>query len=138
MDKASYYQSLIGILRWVVKLGGIDIYFKVSMMATCVALPRYGHLNDVYCIFDYLQSHHNAEMVLTQVILTLTRMNSRTTIGQHRNLDLIEKILPGNMSEPRGQGMIMRCFVNADPASDSITRISRTGFVVYLNTPPIY
>ena len=34
--------------------------------------------------------------------------------------------------------MIMRCFVDADHASDSITRRSRTGFVIYLNTAPIY
>ena len=63
MDKASYYQSLIGILRWVVELGRIDICCEVSMMATCVALSRYGHLNALYRIFGYLNSHHNAEMV---------------------------------------------------------------------------
>ena len=63
MDKASYYQSLIGILRWVVKLGQIDICCEVSMMATCVALPRYGHLNALYRIFGYLKTHHNAKMV---------------------------------------------------------------------------
>ena len=42
------------------------------------------------------------------------------------------------MPEPRGQGMVMRCFVDADHASDSITKRSRTGFVVDLNTAPIY
>ena len=50
----------------------------------------------------------------------------------------LKEILPGNMPEPRGQGMVMRCFVDADHASDSITRRSRTGFVIYLNTAPIY
>ena len=49
----------------------------------------------------------------------------------------LEEILPGNMPEPRGQGMIMRCLVDADHASDSITKRSRTGFVIYLNTAPI-
>ena len=34
--------------------------------------------------------------------------------------------------------MVMRCFVDADHASDSITKRSRTGFVVDLNTAPIY
>ena len=45
MDKASYYKSLIDILRWVVEVGRIDICCEDSMMATCLALPRYGHLN---------------------------------------------------------------------------------------------
>eukprot|EP00980_Cylindrotheca_fusiformis_P026859 scaffold17702_cov118-Cylindrotheca_fusiformis.AAC.1 len=32
----------------------------------------------------------------------------------------------------------MRAFVDADHASDSMTRRSRTGFLVYLNSAPIY
>ena len=32
----------------------------------------------------------------------------------------------------------MRAKVNADHASDTITRCSRTGFLVYLNCAPIY
>ena len=41
---ASYYQSLIGILRWIVELGRADICLEVSMMSSHVALPREGHL----------------------------------------------------------------------------------------------
>jgi hypothetical protein len=42
------------------------------------------------------------------------------------------------MSEPRGLGFIMRVKVDADHAADSVTRRSRTGFLVYLNCAPIY
>ena len=38
-DEASYYQSLIGLLRWIVELGRVDIYCKVSMMSSHLALP---------------------------------------------------------------------------------------------------
>lgn len=60
---ASYYYSLIGILRWIVELGRVDICCEVSMMSSHLALPRKGHLEEVLHIFAYLKKHHNAEMV---------------------------------------------------------------------------
>ena len=47
----SYYQSLIGIIRWMVDLGRIDICCEVSMMSSHLALPREGHLDQVFHIF---------------------------------------------------------------------------------------
>jgi len=37
--KAAYYMSLIGILRWMVELGQVDICLEVSMMSSHMALP---------------------------------------------------------------------------------------------------
>ena len=42
--EASYYQSLIAILFWIVELGRMDICMKVSMRASHLALPRRVHL----------------------------------------------------------------------------------------------
>ena len=37
-DDASYYHSLVGVLRWIVKLGRVDIDVEVSMVFTsCIA-----------------------------------------------------------------------------------------------------
>ena len=62
-EYSSYYQSLIGILWWIVELGRIDICLEVSMMSSHLALPREGHLDQVLRIFAYLGQHHNAELV---------------------------------------------------------------------------
>ena len=35
-----YLQSLIGILRWIVELGRIDICLEVSTISSHLALPR--------------------------------------------------------------------------------------------------
>ena len=43
-SNASYYQSLIGILRCIVELGRVDICLEVSMMSSHLALPRKGHM----------------------------------------------------------------------------------------------
>ena len=62
-DDGAYYQSLIGILRWMVELGRIDICCEVSMMSSHLALPREGHLAQVFHIFVYLKKHHNSALV---------------------------------------------------------------------------
>ena len=46
-DKASLYQSLIGSLQWMVEMGQIDIACEVSMLSSCLAMPREGHLQQV-------------------------------------------------------------------------------------------
>ena len=48
---ANYYQNLIGVLRWAVELGRIDIHYHVAIMSRYLAAPREGHLEQVFCIF---------------------------------------------------------------------------------------
>ena len=60
---SAYYQSLIGILRWIVELGRIDICLEVSMMSSHLGMPRKGHLDQVLHIFAYLRKYHNTELV---------------------------------------------------------------------------
>ena len=43
-EQATYYQSQVGILQWIVELGWIDIATEVSLLASHVAFPRKGHL----------------------------------------------------------------------------------------------
>ena len=49
------YQELIGILRWAVETGKVDILLEVSLLSSHLALPRVGHLQSVYRIFGYLK-----------------------------------------------------------------------------------
>lgn len=37
----AYYQSLIGVLRWIVELRKIDINVKVPILSSRLALPRF-------------------------------------------------------------------------------------------------
>ena len=48
---AAYYMSLIGILRWMVELGRVDICLECSVMSSHLALPREGHLEQLFHIF---------------------------------------------------------------------------------------
>ena len=42
------------------------------------------------------------------------------------------------MPEPRGHGFIMRAKVDADHASDTVSRRSRTGLLIYLSCALVY
>ena len=136
---AAYYQSLIGILRWAVELGRVDITCEVSMMASHLALPREGHLQQLFHIFGYLKRNHNSEMVFdpSDPQVDMNQFPRQDWESTEFGNDLSED-LPRNAPEPRGIGFVMRAFVDADHAGDSITRKSRTGFIVYLNCAPIY
>ena len=62
-EDSNHYQSLIGILRWIVEMGRIDICMEVSVMSSYVACPREDHLQELLRIFVYLKCHHNARLV---------------------------------------------------------------------------
>ena len=59
----NYYQTQIGVLRWMMELGRIDIITEVSILASQLALPREGHLEAVFHILGYLKGHQNTRMV---------------------------------------------------------------------------
>jgi hypothetical protein len=62
--EANYYQQLIGIPRWAVELGCIDIAFCVAIMSKYLVQPRVGHLNELYHLFGYLKAHDCSRIVL--------------------------------------------------------------------------
>jgi hypothetical protein len=137
---ASYFHSLIGVLRWMVELGRVDICIEVSMMSSHLALPREGHLKEVLHIFAYLKNHTNSEMVFDPTPVEFDRSlfaKQDWSFSQYGCEEMKEE-MPEGMPEPRGQPMTMRVFVDSDHAGDLLTRRSRTGFVVLLNGAPTY
>jgi hypothetical protein len=63
-EMMSQFLQLIGILRWAVELGRLDIYLEVSQLSQHQALPRQGHLNAAYHIFAYLRKHENGARIV--------------------------------------------------------------------------
>jgi hypothetical protein len=49
--------QLIGILRWAVEIGRIDIFLKVSLLSQYQANPGFGNLEAIYHIVAYLKKH---------------------------------------------------------------------------------
>ena len=137
---STYHQSLIGILQWIVELGRIDICLEVSMLSSHLAMPRKEHLDQVLHIFAYLCKYHNTELVYdpSDPVEEHDVFERRDWTSSEFGAVQGKEEIPPNMPETRGQGFTMHAKVNADHASDTITRCSRTGFLVYSNCAPIY
>jgi hypothetical protein len=60
---SSVYQHLIGVMRWLVKLGHIDIATEVSLLSSHLAYPCGGHLETALHIMSYLSQKHNTRLI---------------------------------------------------------------------------
>ena len=63
-DQASYYNSIIGIMRWMVELGRVDIGTEVSKLSSFLAMPRRGHMEAALHVMSYLRCKHNSRLPL--------------------------------------------------------------------------
>ena len=52
-EEHHFYQQIMGILRWTIELGRIDICTEISLMSRYLVGPRTGHLVQVLHIFSF-------------------------------------------------------------------------------------
>ena len=98
---SAYHVSLIGIFRWIVELGRVDIGCEVSIMSSHMALPWQGHLQQLYHMFGYLKIHHNAEIVFdpSDPDIDMSKFERQYWSGTIYGNSLREK-LPPNLPTP--------------------------------------
>lgn len=137
---SAYYMSLVGILRWIVELGRVDICLEVSMISSHMAMPREGHLEGLLHIFSYLKKFHNTELVLdpSDTALDYSDFDRKDWTSSKFGYVQGEEQVPPKMLQARALGFIIYALVDADSPSDTVTRQSRTGFLVYLNSSLTY
>ena len=114
--------------------------FECSMMSSHLVMTREGHLNQVFQMFAYLKKYHNTEMVYDPSNPVIDKASFELkdwTSSEFGHIQGKEELLT-NMPQPRGQGFFLRSKVDTDHAADTVTRRSRTGFIIYLNSAPIY
>ena len=131
-----YFQELIGVLRWAVELGRVDILLEVALLSSHLALPRVGHLQQVYHIFGYLDESPRRRLFFDPA-------HPKISESRFHNFDWFdfykgtEEEIPLDMPEPRGREVGIHCFVDASHASDKVTRRSQTGILIFVNRAPI-
>jgi hypothetical protein len=134
--RGQYYQSLIGVLRWICELGRIDIMVSVSMLSRYVVSPRDGHLQQVFHIFAYLKHHKRSTMVFDETMPQYDERRFKQVDWSESYPDAAEPI-PMNHPEPRGNMVSTSCFADADHAGCKETRRSHTGILLFVNRAPI-
>ena len=101
-DRLQAYQEMIGILRWAVHIGRIDILLEVSLLSLHLALPRVGHLQAVYRVFGYLKQLPKLRLLFDPQKPLISEDRFRKFDWEDFYSDAQEKI-PLNMPRPRGK-----------------------------------
>ena len=132
-DMASYYQSQVGILHWAMELGRVNIITEVSTLASQMAMPREGHLEEIFQVFAYLNIKHNSRLVLdlTYPVIPQNTFQMHEWTNFYGN---IKEAIPPDAPEPWGKEVDLRMYVDSDHAGDPKTRRSWTGFFIFLDS----
>ena len=69
-EDITFYQELIGMLRWAIEIGGVDIYTEVSVMSAYQAAPRQGHLEQLLHVFVFLKKKPKLTLYLIRNYLS--------------------------------------------------------------------
>ena len=63
---------MVGILRWTIEIGHIDICTEISLMSHYLAEPRTGHLVQVLQIFSFLKCNQCMDICYDPTKLNIT------------------------------------------------------------------
>jgi hypothetical protein len=120
-EHASYYQQIIGIFRWAIKLGRIDILTEVALLSQFQANPCKGHLEALYCVANYLHRYPTRRLIFNHT----APENIDDSVSKSGNwtefYGKVTKEDPPNMPVPLGNPVVMSCFVDADHAGNLVT-----------------
>ena len=136
-DGLQWYQEMIGSLHWAVEIGRVDILLETAILSKHLALPREGHLEQVLHIMGYLKSHKKLRLMFD---CSQPKVDDRwfTTYDWFDFYRGAKEAIPPNMPEPRGLGVLITCFVDANHAGDRKDRKSQTGVLIFINKAPIH
>ena len=110
------------------------------MLSSHLALPWEGHLKQVYHMFAYLKKYHNSELVFdpSDPIINEAKFEKNDWTSSKFGHCAGDEILPANIPKAHGFGFLVSARVYDDHAGDTITRRSRTGYIAYMNSAPVY
>ena len=117
-DAASYYLTIIGVLRWMIELGRIDIITEVSLLSSHITLPRDGHLEAAIHAMSHGQSF-NFRLVYDSSYPEIDHSVFKEFDWSEFYQDAKEA-MHLNASEPQGKENICM-FVDSDHAEDKVS-----------------
>ena len=131
-----YFQELIGVLRWGVEIGRLDILLEVALLSAYLACPREGHLEAAFHIFGYLKHEPKRKLAFDPDHPRIDQKRFKQYDWTDFYRDAQEPI-PPNAPEPRGKEVSTHCFVDANLAGNTVTRRSQMGILLFVNKAPI-
>ena len=136
-DLATRYQQMIGILRWSIELGRIDIITEISHLSSFNCSPREGHLEATYQIFEYLYSHKTGGRIVYDPNTPKVVEGAYVEVNWNEVYGDIKEQIPDNVPEERGLPVVITMFCDAAHAGNKVNRRSQTGILFFLQMAPI-
>ena len=135
----TFYQELIGVLRWATEIGRVDILLEVSLLSQYQANPREGHLEQLLHIFGFLRKYPKLTLYLSPELPNMDYGDFRTKKEDFAEIyQDAEEPMPHRMPQSRGRSVTTTAYVDASHAANKVTRRSHTaGFVIFMNRAPI-
>ncbi len=131
-DRALYFQSIIGVMQWMCKIGRIDIATEVSLLSLHLAYPREGHLDTAHHVMGYLRLKYNCCFIFDP---TYPHIDDSTF--QHHDWEEfygdVQEAIPTNALPPLGKEVDLRMMVDSNHGGDKSTQRLQTGFLIFLN-----
>jgi hypothetical protein len=116
------YQSIMGMLHWVVSLCRIDVCFAVSSMSRFCACPREGHLSRALRIWGYLKKYPSRSIrIESEKFPSSGEMLDNNLIDFAEQYACAKEELDPRFPKPMGEELDVSIFVDSDHAHDKVT-----------------
>ena len=106
------------------------------MMSTHLAMPRWGHLEQLHHIFGYLKERPKQKLFFDPQHPELDE-RSFTTYNWYDFYRDAKEPVPGDMPAPRGQMVSTHSFVDLDHAVNTVMQRSQTGLLFFVDRAPV-
>jgi hypothetical protein len=104
------------------------------MMVAFSTAPRQGHLAALLHVYAYLKARSRSRLVLNPGYLPEVAVSDYDWNDFYG--DVVEPI-PPDQPNPQGKAAQTTAFVDSDHAADLVSRRSRTGILIFLQSAPI-
>ena len=69
--EAQEYQHFIGIARWIIELGRVDILYEGPLLSSHLAMPRKLHMEALMGIFFCLENAYGNTIIIDPCVLSV-------------------------------------------------------------------
>ena len=107
-DQVSYYQTMIGVMKWMVEIGRIEIATECSLLSSHLASPREGYFECDLHTMGYFKRKKNSRLLFdpTYPDIEFDTLNDRaewkTFYGD------VNEAIPPNAPDLRGKSVDLR------------------------------
>ena len=134
----TFYQEMIGMLRWATELGRVDILYEVAVLSQYQAAPCEGHIKQAIRIFAYLEKKQKITLYMDHRPIDLDLSLFVTKPDEFKEYYRTAKEeQPHDMPRPRGRAVTTSAYVDSSHGANKVTRRSHSGHILFVNRAPV-